>query len=78
VATAVDGTLDFAKDGENMLLVRPDDAESLALGIGTLLEKPALRAALAENATIAARRFSLEKMIRDFEATYQSVLTQPS
>ncbi len=77
VATAVDGTLDFADDGKNMLLVRPDDATSLALGLGTLLEKPALRLKLAENATITARRFTLEKMVHDIEATYQTVLAHP-
>jgi glycosyltransferase involved in cell wall biosynthesis len=78
VATAVDGTLDFAQDGENMVLVRPDDAASLALGLGTLLEKPALRLKLAENATIAARRLTLENMVRDIELTYQAALTAPT
>jgi len=69
-ATAVDGTLDFAKDGENMLLIKPDDATSLAVGIGFLLEKPGLRERLSENATITARNQSVERMVRSFEEAY--------
>ena len=77
VATAVDGTLDFSKDGENMLLVKPEDDVSLGVAVGLLLEKPALRAKLAGNATITAKEFSLERMMQGFEKAYRSVLSKP-
>lgn len=72
VATAVDGTLDFARDGENLLLVKPEAPTSLAVGIGYLLEKPALRARLGENATITARQNTVERMVRAFESAYDA------
>lgn len=75
-ATAVDGTLDVAKDGENMLLVRPDDAIALAVAIGYLLEKPDLRSRLAENAMITARNLSVERMVSAFHEAYRTVLSQ--
>ena len=74
VATAVDGTLDFAKDGENLLLARPDDPESLAIGLGYLLEKPELRVRLAGNATITARQRSVSSMVHAFEDAYDAAL----
>lgn len=77
IATAVDGTLDFSRDGENMLLVKADDDVSLGIAVGLLLEKPALRKKLAENATITAREFSVERMIQGFEQAYRSVLSKP-
>lgn len=73
VATAVDGTLDFAKDGQNLLLVRPEDPHSLALALGTLIEKPALRGSLSEHAKMTAATFSQERMIQGFEEAYQNV-----
>jgi len=73
VATAVDGTLDFAQDGENLLLARPGNSSALALGLGTLLEKPALRARLSGNAKITAEKFTLERMIQGFHEAYDHV-----
>ncbi len=73
VATAVDGTMDFAEDGKNVLLVPPNDPLRLAVAIGTLIEKPALRGQLAENAKITASKFSLDRMIREFGDAYDHV-----
>ncbi len=71
VATAVDGTMDLARDGENMLLCRPDDAHSLALGIGTLAEKSDLRKKLSSGARSTVEQFSVDKMVRRLEKIYQ-------
>lgn len=74
-ATAVDGTMDVAKDGENILLVRPEDPVALAVAIGYLIEKPDLRRRLAENAIIAARNLSVERMVSAFHEAYRTVLS---
>ncbi len=73
VATAVDGTLDLARDGENMVLVKPENKESLSLGIGLLLEKKDLREKLAKGARETAQVFSLNSMVRKFEDVYESL-----
>lgn len=73
VSTAVDGVMDIARDGENMLLARPNDAESLALGIGLLLEKKELREKLAAEARRTAEERSIESMIARFEEVYAQV-----
>ncbi len=70
LATAVDGTLDFAKDGENLVLARPESASALALGLATLIEKPALREHLSGNAKITAAQFSVQRMLKGFEEAY--------
>jgi glycosyltransferase involved in cell wall biosynthesis len=75
VATSVDGTLDFGHDGENLLLVAPEDAPALAAGLDRLLENAALRAKLAENATITARQRSVGQMVRAFEEAYDAAAT---
>jgi glycosyltransferase involved in cell wall biosynthesis len=71
-ATAVDGTLDFARDGENLILVRPDDHLALAVAIGYLIEKPDLRRRLSENAIISARNLSVERMVNAFHEAYRT------
>ncbi len=74
VATAVDGTRDFADDGLNMVLAKPNDPLSLALGLATVVEKPELRKRLSENAKITASKFSVQRMMEGFESVYRSVL----
>jgi glycosyltransferase involved in cell wall biosynthesis len=73
VATSVDGTIDVAKDGTNMLLVRPNDPLSLAVGLATVVEKSTLRSNLSQNAKTTAAEFSGEKMIQGFEEAYRHV-----
>lgn len=73
-ATAVDGTLDFAQDGENLLLVRPDDVLALAVAVGYLLEKPDVRRRVAENALASARNMSVERMVGAFHEAYGTVI----
>lgn len=73
VATSVDGTMDLAQDGQNMLLCRPEDAHSLSLGIATLMEKKDLRKKLATVARSSAEQFTVEKMVRRLEKIYQEI-----
>lgn len=74
-ATGVDGTLDFARDGDNMLLARPDDAVSLAVAVGYLLEKADLRRRLGQNAVATAKDMSLDRMVSAFHEAYTTVLS---
>ena len=74
-ATGVDGTLDFARDGENLLLARPDDALSLAVAIGYLLEKAEDRRRLGANAVATAKDMSLERMVSAFHEAYERALS---
>ena len=73
-ATAVDGTLDVAQDGKNMILARPDDPLSLGVAIGVLLEKPALRHELGANARATAERHTVASMVSATESAYEAVL----
>lgn len=73
VATAVDGTLDIARDGVNVLLVKPQDPTHLSVAIGLLLEKKDLRARLSTEAQETAKNFSLETMVRSFENAYEEI-----
>lgn len=74
VATAVDGTVDVAKDGENMLLAKPEDPLPLSVGIGLLLEKPSLREKLKLNARMTAAQFTVARMVGGFEQAYKNLL----
>jgi len=64
VASAVQGLAEIVVDGENGLLVPPDDPAALATAIGRLLDDPDLARRLADRGREdAADRFS--------RATYQ-------
>ncbi len=57
IAAAAGGVLDFAQDGENALLVAPDDAASLGAALERLVADRPLRARLAEGGRrVAAAR----------------------
>ena len=78
VATAVDGTLDVAQDGENMILVKPEDPVSLSVGLGVAIEKKDLRRKLGKNARATAEQMSVGSMVRGYQSIYQKVLGSPS
>ncbi len=77
VATRVGGTPEALVDGENGLLVPPDDVAALANAITTLLEAPELarRLGLAARQSIADR-FSIERMTGKTECLYRELLTR--
>ena len=74
VATAVDGTLDILRDGENGILVKPNDPASLARALDALSLNAPLRRILASNALQTIERFSIEQMVLSFEEAYQKVM----
>lgn len=77
VASAVDGVGEVVKDDENGLLVHPKDPGLLADKLAALAGDPQARARLggAAKRTIA-ERFTLLRMIADYEAAYSEVLTR--
>ncbi len=73
LATRTEATSADLRDGENILLVPPRDADALASAMERLLSSPSLRAALAEGALTLAARFSW-KQIADAHAHLYNTL----
>lgn len=75
VATASAGAREIITDSQTGRLVPIDHVNELARRISELLDDPAERKRLADNArTMAAEDFSLARMIRETEAVYRDVL----
>ncbi|MGQ9522428.1 MAG: glycosyltransferase family 4 protein [Anaerolineae bacterium] len=64
------------RDGENMLLVEPQDPEGLAAAVARLASDPALRARLEQGARALAAEFSWEHIARKTAALMAQVLEQ--
>jgi L-malate glycosyltransferase len=75
IATAVGGNLEAVQDGRTGLLVPAGDELALAQAIGHLVEKKALRLALAREArNMAERNFSWDRCVADHEECYRASL----
>jgi glycosyltransferase involved in cell wall biosynthesis len=73
VAAAVDGAGEAVRDGENGLLVAPDDPEQLAGALDALARDPARRARMGRAAYArSVAEFELETMVRATAALYES------
>ncbi len=75
VASAVDGIPEAVLDGKDGMLAPPDKPAALAKILRSLLDNPARRAALgkAAQATIA-ERFTLRRMLTEYESAYTALL----
>jgi glycosyltransferase involved in cell wall biosynthesis len=71
VATAVDGTVEVVRSGNNGLLAQPGDIEGLARSIGRLLTDPGLRARMAAAAPEGLDAFDRDLMVRQQEDLYR-------
>ena len=71
VATSVGGIPDIITNGENGLLVPPDNTPELTSAIGTLLDDSELREQLAQAHFERSKLFTLEKMVSETQAIYQ-------
>jgi glycosyltransferase involved in cell wall biosynthesis len=77
VATRVGGNPGIVEDAKTGLLVPPDDPPALARAISSLIEKPALAAALAARGQDRVRtEFSIDQMLARIEAVYDRLLTE--
>jgi glycosyltransferase involved in cell wall biosynthesis len=75
VATKVGGTAESVVDGECGLLVEPRDAAGLARCVQELVADPLRRKRLGDRAReLAFERWSVERMVRDFERVYREVV----
>jgi len=73
VATRAGGVPEFVRDGENGLLVAPDDAAALASVLRRLFEDSALRERLSAGALRAVRDFSVEHHVEEVTRIYDRV-----
>jgi glycosyltransferase involved in cell wall biosynthesis len=74
VTTALGGITDIVQDGENGLIVPPNDATALANALETLVVDRALVARLGTGGfDVIARRFSWPSIIGQFAALYDSL-----
>ena len=78
VATAVGGTPEVIRDGENGLLVPYGDAAALAVAISTALDDKELCSRFIENGmSRMVSEFSLKRMVDEYESIYLNVANQP-
>lgn len=74
VATRVGGNPELVRDGENGVLVEPEDPTALAAAIVRLLADEALRNRLAGRARESVRRYGLDAYARTLVDCYRSLL----
>lgn len=74
VATRTGGIPEVAVDGRTGLLVPPGDANGLAVALSRILKDREWAAALGEEGRRRAAFFSVERMMRGYEAVYESVV----
>ena len=78
IATTTGGIVDMIADGENGLLVPPDDERKLAEAITRLLNDADLRARLAAGACERVRRFTASAVAERLESVYARVAPRNS
>jgi glycosyltransferase involved in cell wall biosynthesis len=75
VMTRVEGVGRVITDGEDGLIVEPEDPAGTAAAVTRVLTEPALAARLSEAARQKVQReFSLQRMVRDYEALYDGLV----
>lgn len=73
VAAHVGGIPEFARDGDNALLVAPEDADGLAAALVRLAGDPELRARLVLGGRAQAEQHSWSRVVPLYEEIYQRV-----
>jgi glycosyltransferase involved in cell wall biosynthesis len=74
VATAAGGIPEFARDGVNALLVRPDDARALAEAIARLAFDSQLRARVIAGGRATAEAHAWRRIAGEYEEVYRRTL----
>lgn len=70
------GALPLLRDGENAMLVLPDDVRAIAAALGRLADDDALRSRLATGARALADPFRWETIVDAHLELYQAILTR--
>jgi glycosyltransferase involved in cell wall biosynthesis len=74
IATASGGPQEIITPGVDGIVVPPDAPEALAQALAMLVENPSLARRLSQRAReTAVRRFSLERMVKQYEELYDSL-----
>jgi glycosyltransferase involved in cell wall biosynthesis len=76
VATAVDGTAEILRDGDNALVAAPGDRVAIAARIVRLLTEPELGPLLVERARPLLAEFDIDAMVRAQERLYRRLLDE--
>jgi glycosyltransferase involved in cell wall biosynthesis len=76
VATAVDGTAEILRDGDNALVAAPGDRVGIAARIERLLVEPGLGPRLVEKARPLLQEFDIDAMVRAQERLYRRLLDE--
>lgn len=75
VVTAVGGNVELIQNGQNGLVVPPDDDEALAIALARVLSESLEARRLGDNArAVAQRRYSVEQMARQYETLYRALV----
>lgn len=74
VATAVDGTAEILRDGDNALLAPPGDPDAIARQVLRILDDPALSQRLVAAARPLLAGFDIDEMVRAQERLYARLL----
>ena len=74
VATSVDGLRDVLRDGDNALVVPPEDAAALARALERVLDEPQLASRLSERARETSRRFDIQRFVHKMERLYEVIV----
>lgn len=74
LATKVGGVKEFVSDGDNGILVEPDDCDALAKQIGRLISARELRTRIGENGRrLVEEKYDYGFIIREYESLFQRV-----
>jgi glycogen(starch) synthase len=76
VAAAAGGVPELARDGENALVVQPDDAEALASALARLTRDERVRRRLIAGGRATAAELAWTRVAGQYEDVYRSVLSE--
>lgn len=76
VATRVDGAMDIVEEGVNGFLCPPRDCVGLAQRVVQLLKDPQLAFEMGRRGQEAAKAFSQERMLSEYQRLYDSLLRE--